>query len=108
MSDSEYAKDPITRKSVMGGYITYLNGAPVVTKCKSENIVALSVTEAELIAAVECAQEMISHMGLLNELGLQVNLPMILRMDNQGSIDLITNWNCGGWTQHIDVRLYFL
>jgi hypothetical protein len=106
-SDSEYAKDPDTRRSVMG-YVTFVNGAPVTTRCKMENIVALSVTEAELIAAVECAQEMVSHKRLFEQLGLRVKLPMILEVDNQGAIDLINNWNCGGRTRHIDVRLYFL
>jgi hypothetical protein len=106
-SDSEYAKDPETRKSIMG-YITYMNGTPITTRCKTENIVALSVTEAELIAAVECAQEMLSHMRLLQQLKLKVKLPMIMYIDNQGAIDLINNWNCGGQTRHIDVRLYFL
>lgn len=106
-SDSEYAKDSETRKSVMG-YVTYVQDTPVTTKSKMQNIVALSVTEAEIIAAVDCVQEMISHKRLIESLDLKVKLPMLLEMDNKGATDLFANWNCGGRTRHIDVRYYFV
>ena len=57
-SDSDYAKRVEDRKSVTG-YSTYLNDAPIFNKSKTQNSVTLSVSEAELIAAVECAQTML-------------------------------------------------
>ena len=54
-SDSDYAKCIEDRKSVMD-YSVYLNDAPIFNKNKTQNSVMLSVSEAELIAAVECAQ----------------------------------------------------
>ena len=57
-SDSDYAKRTEDRKSIMG-YSTYLNDAPIFNKSKTQNSVILSVSEAELIAAVECAQTML-------------------------------------------------
>jgi hypothetical protein len=48
-SDSDYADDPDTMRIVSGG-ITYLCGAPVAMRGARKKIVALSVTEAELVA----------------------------------------------------------
>jgi hypothetical protein len=48
-SDSDFAKDPATRKSV-SGTSTFLCGAPIMQRSAMQKIVALSVTGAELIA----------------------------------------------------------
>jgi hypothetical protein len=56
-SDSDYAKDSESRRSVTG-YCVFLNNAPVVMKSKMQEAVTLSVTEAELVAATTCIQEM--------------------------------------------------
>ena len=47
-------------------------------------------------------------MHVLQSLGLTVNLPMILEVDNQGAIHLANNWSIRGCTRHIDVRQCFL
>ena len=49
-SDSDWAKDPDTRRSV-SGWSTFLFDAPISMKSKMMPIVALSVTEAELFSA---------------------------------------------------------
>ena len=41
------------------GYSTYLNDAPIFNKSKTQNNVTLNVSEAELVAAVECTQTML-------------------------------------------------
>jgi hypothetical protein len=71
-------------------------------------ITALSVTEAELIAATECTQDLVFIKNVLESIGLKVRLPMNLHIDNSGCIDLICNWSAGGRTRHIDTRMYFL
>lgn len=106
-SDSDYAKCSITRKSITG-YKVCVNGAPVSIKSKMQQHVTLSVTEAELGAGVECAQDMIFTMRLLESIGLKVKLPMLLEMDNKGAVDLANNWSVGGRTRHVETRMYFL
>ena len=106
-SDSTYASDPDTRRSV-SGYHTMLNGAPVTMKSGMQKIVALSVTEAELIAAVLCAQDMLFVYKVITLLRLKVELAMILEVDNKGAFDLINNWTIGRRTRHVEVRQYFL
>ena len=51
---------------------------------------------------------MISQKHLLKSMGLQVELPMILEVNNQGAVDLANNWSTGGRTRHVDVRQNFL
>jgi hypothetical protein len=56
--DSDFAKDPETRKSVSGNS-TFLCGAPVIQRSTMQIIVALSVTDAELLAATNNVQDML-------------------------------------------------
>jgi hypothetical protein len=107
MSDSDYAKDPETRRSV-SGYTTFLNEAPVTMKSKMQECVTLSVTEAELVAATNCTQDMLYIKKVIESLKLKVELPMILYVDNNGAKDLMNNWSVGGRTRHVDVRYHFL
>ena len=71
-------------------------------------IIALSVTEAELYAAIQCVQDMLFAWRVLISMGMLVELPMILEVDNKGAVDLCNNWSVGGRTRHIEVKQYFL
>jgi hypothetical protein len=106
LSDSEYAKDD-SRHSI-NGWSTWLFGCCVTHRSKMMPIIALSVTEADLYAAVFCAQDMMFVMRLLFSLGLDVQLPMILEVDNKGAVDFINGWSVSGRTRHIEVKQYFL
>jgi hypothetical protein len=105
-SDSKYAKDD-SRRSV-NGWSTFLNESPVSFRSKMMPVVALSVTEAELFAAILCVQDMMYIMRLLNSMKLKVKLPMMLYVDNKGAKDLCNNWTVCGRTRHIKVKQYFL
>jgi hypothetical protein len=73
-----------------------------------QGCVTLSVTEAEYVSATECAQDMLFVMRVLESIGLKVEKPMILWLDNKGAIDLTNNWSASGRTRHVDVRHHFL
>jgi hypothetical protein len=105
-SDSYYAKDPDTRHSASGG-IAYLCRATVFMHSAVYNILALSVTNAELVAAGQVAQYMLFVMRLMESIGLKVKKPMISTVGNKGTVDLINNWNCGGRTRHMDTIKFF-
>ena len=106
-SDATWASDPDTRKSISGTAVI-LEGSPVSMKSGQINTIALSATEAELMSATMCAQDMLYTKRTLESLGLRVRLPMILYVDNRGAVDLANNWNVSGRTRHIEVRQYFL
>lgn len=76
-SDSNYATCPDTRRSV-SGWTVFLGGAVVSKKSKKQQCVTTSISEAELVAVVECILDMIHFMHILESLGLQIQKPMIL------------------------------
>ena len=69
----------------------FVNNAPVSFRSNTQKTVILSVTEAEGAAGVMVAQDMLYVYQLLQSLGLEVELPMILEMDNKGAVDLANN-----------------
>jgi hypothetical protein len=106
-SDSNFAKEPDTWKSVSGNS-TFMCGAPVIHRSSMQKIVAVSVTEEELFAATSNAQDMMYVKRLFESIRLRVHLPMILEVDNKGAVDLVNNFSVGGRTRHIETRHYYL
>eukprot|EP00957_Ditylum_brightwellii_P210672 15365249-Ditylum_brightwellii.AAC.2 len=71
MADSEYAKCPVTRR-IVSGYATYLEGSPITIKSAMQKIIELSVTEAEMVAGVQCAHDIMLYIKCVLEcMGLQ-------------------------------------
>lgn len=106
-ADSDYAKDPVRKRSV-SGYSTFLCGAPVTQKSHMQHSVTLSVTDAEYVSATDCAQDMLFIMRVLASIGLKVQKPMKLELDNKGAVDLANSWSVGGRTRHVSVHQSFL
>jgi len=106
-SDSDYAANTDDRRSISGGRV-FLDGAPVVHRSATQKFVTLSVMEAEGAGGVMIAQDMLYVYRLLTSMEMQVQLPMVLEMDNQGAVDLANNWSVGGRTRHVDIRQHFL
>jgi hypothetical protein len=50
-----------------------------------QKVVALSLTEAELMLGTECAQDMMYTIWIVESMGLKVEKPMILEIDNKGA-----------------------
>eukprot|EP00957_Ditylum_brightwellii_P153757 11702809-Ditylum_brightwellii.AAC.1 len=73
-----------------------------------QRVVALSVTEAKTIAGVQCMQDMLYCKCILEGIGLQVEQPMVLYIDNSSAGYLANNWSAGGRTRHMETRLFFL
>lgn len=105
-SSLEFGKDESRRSE--NGWSTFMNDASISYKSRMMPIVAILVTEAELFAATLCAQDMMFETRVLNLMGLKVELPMTLFVDNKGASDLCNNWSIGGRTRHIEIKQYFL
>lgn len=106
-SDSNYATDRDTRRSV-SGYAIYYAGALVSWKSKMQQCTTLSSTEAEYVALSQCANEMEFIRQVVESMDLKVELPMTLYVDNTGAIDLAKNWSTNGRTKHVDVRFHYV
>ena len=104
--DSDYAGDRDRRKST-SGYVFTIGGTAISWRARLQTIVALSTTEAELIAAVEAAKEALYLRRLLCDLGF-VFEGVEVNCDNQSAIHLAENLAFSSRTKHIEVRESFL
>ena len=82
--DSDYAGDRDRRRSTTG-YTFVLGTGAVSWRSVLESVVALSTTEAELIAATEAVKEAIFLRGLLRDLGVMQEMIEVF-CDSQNAI----------------------
>ena len=80
-SDANYATCKETRRSV-SGYVVYLEGSLISVRSGMQKIVALSVSEAEVIALVQCVQEVMFAKKILESMQLKVKIPIEIEVDN--------------------------
>ena len=81
MSDSDWA----TQHSTSGYIFSVFNGA-VSWLSKKQPVIALSSTEAEIMAASIAGSEAVSLRSLLSEMGFKQDEPTELRVDNKGAV----------------------
>ena len=106
-SDSDFAGDPDTCVS-RTGTLVMLNCGPVVWLSQKQACNTLSSTEAEFVAATSASCYIIWLRNLLQELGLPVEKPVDLLMDNQSAIKLIKNPEYHHRTKHIKMKYKFV
>jgi hypothetical protein len=105
--DSDFAGDTDTRRSV-SGFVIYLCGAVIAWRSKSQRSVSLSSTEAEYVAISEVAMEILYVAGILKFLGVPLEYPITVNVDNIGAVYLSKNATTGSRTKHIDTRYHFV
>lgn len=106
-SDADFAGDKDTRRST-SGFILKVGETPVVWGAHKQNLVALSTTESEYIAASQTVKEVIWIKRLMEGLIKCDNEIPKLYVDNQSAIELIKNPEYLKRTKHIDVRCHFI
>jgi hypothetical protein len=106
-SDADWAGCVDTRKST-SGYVFTLGGAAVSWRSNKQPVVALSSTEAEYIAGTLATQEAMFLRFLFRDLGLPMQAPTSISIDNRGAIALGKNFISNKRTKHIDIRFHFI
>jgi len=106
-SDSNYGGDRDSRRSVTG-YVIYLLGVPLIWKSKSQRSVALSSTEAEYMAVSEVCADIMFLKQVLEFVGVSIQYPIEVHVDNVGAIFLANNATTGPRTRHIDIRYHYV
>ena len=106
-SDSDFAGDRETRRSVYGYYV-YFCGIPIAWKSKGMRSVALSTTEAEYIALSEVMKKIKFIIQLLKTMNMNVEMPITIYVDNVGAIWLSNNRASSERTKHIHIRTAFV
>ena len=71
-SDSDYAGDPDSRRSV-SGYILYIKGVPICWRSKAQRSVTLSSSEAEWTALSEAVKEIMFVIQLLQSMKIKAH-----------------------------------
>ena len=106
-TDSDWAGCKRTRRST-SGYVIFLDKGPICWKSKMQAIVALSSCEAEYIALVECIKEILWLLQHFRILGVKLELPVVIGIDNQAAIALAKNPVLHEKSKHIDTRHHFI
>ena len=106
-SDSDWAGDKDTRKSVTG-YMLFLNGVLICWRSRGQKAVALSSSEAEFYACSEAVKEIPFVLQILLFLEIPVKLPVEVYVDNIGAIFMIENNNSSSRTRHMDTRFRYV
>ena len=88
------------------GYLLFLCGCAIVYSSKRQPCIALSSTEAEIIAASATAVEIVYVRTLLRELGLEQDRPTTLRVDNSGAVELSRDRKSCHRSRHVDRRFF--
>ena len=101
-SDSDYAADVDTRKSVTG-YVFSLGGSVVSWKSTLQSSVTLSTTEAEYMALTSAAKESIWLKSLVGKLGIAQDFATVY-CDKLSAIFLAKDQVHHDRTNHINVR----
>ena len=101
MSDSDWA----VAHSTTGWHVS-LAGAAIGHASKRQPCVAGSSTEAEIVAASTCANEVVYFRGLARELGLEQLEPTPLLVDNSGAVALARDRKSCNKSRHIDRRFF--
>ena len=83
------------------------SGSPVAWKSRKQHITTLSTTEAEYVAAAECAKEAKYLKSFYEELTKE-EIRLVLMVDSQSTIHLMQSGQMNRRTKHIDVRYHFL
>jgi hypothetical protein len=105
-SDASWADDAVDRKSSQG-YCWALGRSMISWKASRSPSVALSTCEAELYAGTAAAQEALWLMQLLEELGVQKQVP-VLWCDNESTLALTKDPVYSARCKHIAARYFFI
>jgi hypothetical protein len=106
-TDSDWAGDKDDRKSI-SGYMMFLNDVLICWRSKGQKVVSLSSSEAEFYACSEAVKEIPFIVQILLFLGIPVELPIIVQVDNIGAIFMSENLTSSARTRHMDTRFHFV
>jgi hypothetical protein len=95
-------------RRAISGYAFLIDGGAVSWGARKQEIVALSTTEAEYVAATHAAKEGLWLRRLIGEVFRPLATPTSLHCDNQSAIALTKDGPFHARTKHIDIRYHFI
>ena len=104
--DADWARDLDQRRST-SGYVFSLFGGAISWMSKKQDVVALSTTEAEYMAATHASKEVVWLQRLCSEFGFKQQVVMI-DCDSQSAIVLEKSLAYHSKMKHIEVQYHFV
>lgn len=105
--DSDWASDSVKRKSI-SGIIIMLAGGAIAYKSKFQEVIAMSTTEAEFVAACDAAKIILFLRSILEDLGIPQNHATTLFEDNHGALMMANAQQPTRRTRHMDIKHFSL
>ena len=103
-ADGSMAED----RHAISGYAFILHGGAVSWSAKRQEIVSLSTTESEYVAATHAAKEGLWLRSLLSQIFQTEIQPTMLFSDNQSAIALMKDHQYHACTKHINIHFHFI
>jgi hypothetical protein len=85
-----------------------VDGRAVSWSSKKQELVTLSTTEAEYVAATHAAKEAIWIRRLVGEIFRPLTMPTTLYSNSKSAISLAKDGHYHAHTKHIDIRYHFI
>ena len=105
--DSDYATDPVTRRTV-SGYIIFVHGVPRCFVSRAQKSGTLSSCKAEWIALSEGVKDIKFVLNIMESMHIDVELPVIVRVDNTRAIFIAENVTTTSRANRINTRSKFV
>ncbi|KAM2196223.1 hypothetical protein ACFX1R_030129 [Malus domestica] len=106
-SDSDWAADPNTRRSITG-FVVYLGHNPISWQSKKQASVSRSSTEAEYKSLAHCAADITWIRNLLLDLHQVLLDPPLIHCDNLSALALCSNPVFHTRIKHLDTDFHFI
>lgn len=103
-ADGNTAED----RRATSGFAFVINGGAVSWSAKRQELVTLSTTESEYVAATHAAKEALWLRSLISQVFDISLVPTPLHSDNQSAIALAKDHQYHARTKHIDIRYHFI
>jgi hypothetical protein len=105
--DSDWATDSHDRKSITG-YVTQVRDGTISARREKQEIIALSSTEAEYVAATSVGKEILFLRQILADLGYDQSEQTPVGEDNSFCIKLSENEMYHRRSKHIDIKYHWI
>ncbi|GAA0146952.1 transmembrane signal receptor [Lithospermum erythrorhizon] len=103
-----HLKGDVEDRKSTSDFVFHIGSSVVYWSSKKQQVVALSTTEAEYMAATSCASQVVWLRRLLNELHQQQYSPTTIYCDNRSAIALTKNPVFHGRSKHIDIKFHYI
>ena len=107
LTDSDWAGDTVKRKSISGIVIMHAGGV-IAYKSKFQEVIALSTTEAEFVAACDAAKIILFFRSIFDDLSIPQEDATMLYEDNTGALMMANAQQPTKRTRHMDIKHFSL